>query len=132
MTVTLPAEAWDDPAPNCPQCVELMQQEFKAPGIIGHSARSKAEKITEDIIRNDYKVSDINRSPSRPALNYQNPSTDRHTWGVAREALEAAVSSGRQIRQNYGSGLDILQANLKSGAEPDLLAISKRRAMRVW
>jgi hypothetical protein len=52
-------------------------------------------------------------------------------WGIAREALEAAVAGGRQTRLKYGSGLDVLQANLKSGAQPDLIELSKRRSPRV-
>lgn len=137
LTVTLTMEQVDEPAPACPRCSaseagEPMRQEFKAPGIVGHSARSKAEAITDDILRNDYKVSDMNRSPSRPNLSYQSPSSDRHTWGVAREALESAIASGRRIRQQYGTGLDILQANLKSGKEPDLIAESKKRAIKIY
>jgi hypothetical protein len=42
------------------------------------------------------------------------------------------MAAGRQTRLKHGSGLDILQANLKSGVEPDLIEVSKRRAMRVW
>jgi hypothetical protein len=52
-------------------------------------------------------------------------------WGIAREVLEAAVAGGRQTRLKYGSGLDVLQANLKSGAQPDLIELSKRRSPRV-
>jgi hypothetical protein len=36
------------------------------------------------------------------------------------------------MRLKYGSGLDVLQHNIKTGAEPDLVEISKRRAMRVF
>jgi hypothetical protein len=45
--------------------------------------------------------------------------------------LEAAVTEGRQTRLKYGSGLDVLQAHLKSGAQPDLIELSKRRSPRV-
>jgi hypothetical protein len=60
----------------------------------------------------------------------------RSSWSIAREALElgemfeAAVASGRQTRLKYGSGLDVLQANLKSGAQPDLIELSKRKSPR--
>ena len=51
-------------------------------------------------------------------------------WGIAAEVLEAAVVAGRQTRLKYGSGLDVLQADLKSGAQPDLIELSKRRSLR--
>jgi hypothetical protein len=51
-------------------------------------------------------------------------------WGIAREVLEAAVAGGRKTRLKYGSGLDVLQDNLKSGAQPDLIELSKRRSPR--
>lgn len=136
LTVTLTAEEWDAPPPICPRCnaydfQEPMQQEFKPPGIINHSPRSKAEKITEDILAKDYNVTNMQRD-HRPESTPTRVSYANSTWGVAREALEAAISSGRQTRLKHGSGLDILQQNLKSGAEPDLIELSKRKAMRVW
>lgn len=112
-----------------------MQQDFKPPGIVGHTARSKAEKLTEDIIANDYKVADINRSPSRANLRYQDqspPQSTASTWQASREMLEGAAAAGKQIRQRFGSGLDVLQSNLKSGVEPDLIENSKRRGIRIW
>jgi len=132
MNVTLQMDQADDPPPMCPKCHigEQMQQDFKAPGIVGDTAYSKAQKVTEDILRNDYHVADINRSPSRAKVNFQGPNTS--TWGVAREALEGAITAGRQNRLRHGSGLDILQQNLKSGAQPDLIEVSKQRAMKVW
>jgi hypothetical protein len=134
MTVTLNGDQWEEPAPECPVCTKNpMDQNFKMN--IGGSVRSQAEKVTEDILRNDYHVSDIqrdHREQSTPKVGYKNPASNQATWGIAREALEGAISSGRQSRLKHGSGLDILQANLKSGAEPDLIEISKRRAMRVY
>jgi hypothetical protein len=53
-------------------------------------------------------------------------------WTGNREAIEAAAAIGRQTRMQHGSGLDILQKALKSGDQPDLIEISKRRSMRVW
>jgi hypothetical protein len=112
-----------------------MQQDFQ-PVAIGGSVRSKAEKMTEDILRNDYHVADLqrdHRDQSTPKVRYQDQRPQSNsTWGIAREALETAMAAGRQTRLKHGSGLDILQANLKSGVEPDLIEVSKRRAMRVW
>jgi hypothetical protein len=135
--MTLTAEQWDAPAPDCPICSEAsMQQDFKAPGI-GGSARSKAEKITEDILEKDYHVGDIKRDERReatPAVRYkdQAPPANASHWVGSREALEGAVAAGRQSRLKYGSGLDVLQSNLKSGEQPDLIEISRKRALRVW
>lgn len=134
MSLTLTPEQWDDPAPECPECQRhAMQQDFK-PVAIGGSPRSKAEKVTEDILQNDYQVADVqrdHRDQSTPKVNYKS-GPNASSWGIAREALESAVAAGRQVRQQHGSGLDILQANLKSGAEPDLIELSKRRAMRIY
>ena len=141
MNVTLTAEQWDEPAPNCPRCnawdfKEPMQQDFK-PAAIGGSVRSKAEKLTEDILEKDYHVGDIQRDRHEgvaPKVRYkdQNAPINSSTWGVAREALESAIASGRQNRLKHGSGLDVLQQNLKNGTEPDLIELSKRRAMRIY
>jgi hypothetical protein len=59
---------------------------------------------------------------------------DGAQWTGNREALEAAISIGRQTRMESGgnSGLDILQKALKTGDQPDLIELSKRRSMRVW
>jgi hypothetical protein len=46
--------------------------------------------------------------------------------------LEGAIAAGRQMRVKHGSGLDVLQANLKSGAQKDLIEISKQRSVKVW
>ena len=54
------------------------------------------------------------------------------TWGTSPEVLEKGIALGRQTRQRYGSGLDVLQKNLKSGAQVDLIEASKKRSMRVW
>jgi DNA-directed RNA polymerase subunit RPC12/RpoP len=137
MTVTLSQEQWDDPPPECPECQRRqMTQDFK-PVALGGSPRARAEKLTEDILEKDYHVGDIqrdNRKQAIPKVRYQDAGrpANASTWGIAREALEGAVQSGRKTRLKHGSGLDILQQNLKSGAEPDLIELSKRRAMRVW
>jgi hypothetical protein len=44
-------------------------------------------------------------------------------WVDLREALEAAAAGERQTP----GGLDVLQANLKRGAEPDLIELAKRK-----
>lgn len=136
MNVTLTMEQVDDPAPDCPVCQPgRMQQDFK-PIAIGNSVRGAAEKLTENILREDYGVANMQRDhrpESTPTqVRYQTPPANPSRWGIAREALEAAVSAGRQSRMKHGSGLDILQQNLRSGAEPDLIALSKKRAMRVY
>jgi hypothetical protein len=48
------------------------------------------------------------------------------SWVDLREALEAAAAGEGQTP----SGLDVLQANLKGGAQPDLIELSKRRSPR--
>lgn len=47
-------------------------------------------------------------------------------WVDLREALEAAAAAERQIP----SGIDILQANIESGAQPDLIELAKRKMPR--
>lgn len=136
LTVTLNADQWNAPAPYCPVCeARSMAQEFK-PVAIGGSVRAKAEKITEDILEKDYHVADIerdHREQSRPKVRYADASrTNASGWSASPEALQGAISMGRKTRLQHGTGLDILQANLKSGAEPDLIELSKRRAMKVW
>ena len=64
--------------------------------------------------------------------NKDQGSASPRSWDTARwvnlsEALEAAAGGERQTP----SGLDVLQANLNSGAQPDLIELSKRRAARV-
>ena len=113
-----------------------MAQDFQ-PVAIGGSNRAKATRIAEDIMQNDYGVADYQRERhegSAPKVRYadQGSPAQRSTWGVGREALESAIATGRQTRLKHGGGLDVLQNSLKSGAQPDLLEISKRRAIKVW
>src|SRR5262249_28079954 len=54
-----------------------------------------------------------------------------NSWAITKEVLEAVVAAGRQTRLKYGSGLEVLQDNLKSGAQPDLIELSKRRSPRL-
>jgi hypothetical protein len=47
--------------------------------------------------------------------------------------MTTAMRSGRANRvANGGDGLDILQRALKSGDQPDLIEVSKRRAAKIW
>lgn len=134
--VTLASDQWNDEAPECPACASRpMQQEFK-PFAIGGTPTAKAHAIAEDIAANDYHVADMQRDKhaDRPVVRYkdQTSTVPPSTWQAANQTLEMAIASGRQMRLKHGSGLDVLQANIASGAEPDLIANSKRRAMKVW
>lgn len=134
LEVILSSEQWNDPPPDCPLCAQQqMQQQFK-PFSIGNTPTAQANAIAEKIAAEDYHVADMNRDhrlESTPKTRYKDPGSDRSTWGVANEALQQAVALGRQTRLQHGSGLDILQANLKSGVERDLIADSKKRMIRL-
>lgn len=136
LELTLPMEQWDREPPECPVCAQQTQQEFK-PVAIGGSNLGKAHAIAEDIVSNDYHVADMQREHRRegtPTVRYKDASStpaQAATWGATNEALSQAIAAGRQTRLQYGSGLDVLQANIKSGVEPDLLALSKRRSIKV-
>lgn len=134
--LTLSSEQWDDPPPECPMCARReMQQEFKPVAITG-SPTAKANTIAEDILANDYHVADIQRErrvEGTPSVRYKDAGTAPiGAWGSTNAAMEQAIAAGRQVRLQHGSGLDVLQANLKSGVEPDLIANSKRRAIKVY
>jgi len=139
ISITLAAEEWDAPAPECPMCaMRPMRQEFKPVAITGSPA-ARARDMANDIAANDYHVADMqheHRPEGTPKVRYKDE-TAAHmpasTWsGVSSEALSAALAAGRHTRLNFGSGLDVLQAGLKSGDVPDLIANSKKRAMRVY
>jgi hypothetical protein len=136
LEVTLTADEWDAPAPPCPECeAHSLQQEFKPFGI-GGTPYAKAKAITEDILDADYHVADVkhDKDAPTPTVRYKDQiaGVPSSSWQAAGETLQQAMVTGRQTRLQHGNGLDILQSNLKSGAEPDLIEISKRRAMRVW
>jgi hypothetical protein len=138
MTITLRADQWDTPPPDCPVCISLpMQQEFR-PVAIGGSASARAHAIAEDIVTNDYHAADFQREhrpEGTPKVRYrdQKPDIPASTWsGPPAATLQEAISIGRHTRLNYGSGLDVLQSGLKNGTIPDLIANSKKRAMRVY
>jgi len=136
MEVVLSSIDWDAEPPECPACAAReMRQEFK-PVAIGGSTYARARALTEDIAANDYHVADMqrDRQESTPKVRYKDQSSTvmPSTWQAANETLEAAISAGRQTRLRHGSGLDVLQHNIKTGAEPDLIANSKKRMIKVW
>ena len=135
--VELRADQWDAPAPSCAACdAREMNQEFKPPAI-GGSVRVRAARVAEDIIANDYRVANFQsdwRQGGTPKVRYKDetasvlPSSfqmDGH-----RSMLETAISIGKANRGK--DGLDILQRNLASGAQVDLIEQSKRRSIKVW
>ena len=137
LEVTLAADDWDAPPPACPLCeARPMSQEFK-PVAIGGSPSARAHAIAEDIADRDYHVADMQRDSrpeATPKVRYKDQITgiSPSTWQATTETLQQAMQFGRALRLKHGSGLDVLQANLKSGAEPDLIENSKKRAMKVW
>jgi hypothetical protein len=55
------------------------------------------------------------------------------SWGQqAQGQLAQAITLGRETRLRHGNGLDVLQGALKSGAQRDLIADSKRRSIKVY
>lgn len=144
MEVTLTADEWDAPPPDCPRCSNETHQEFK-PVAIGGSNFARAARLAEDIASNDYQVADMQVTAKgqgdTPKVRYKDARPEGiapSVWGQGdgrgfnQEFLESAAAIGRQARlANGGSGLDVLHANLRSGAEPDLIELSKRRSIRV-
>ena len=116
-----------------------MQQEFRPPAI-GGSVSMKAHAIAEDIIANDYRVANVkfdNRLGGTPKVRYKDESNDVRvsTWGTNQitNALELAKGIGQQTRREGGAtGIEVLARSLDTGAQPDLIAASKRRAIKVW
>lgn len=136
--VTLTMDQVDAPPPDCPMCaMRPMQQEFK-PVAIGGSNRARATAIAEEIAANDYHVSDMDTGAKegdyKRKVRYKDQSSTvpASQWGIAQEALQGAIAAGRQSRLRHGSGLDVLQTNLKNGTEPDLIANSKKRMIKLW
>jgi hypothetical protein len=127
----------DDPPPDCPMCAARTAQEFVPFGITG-SIGTRAHDIAEEIITTDYHAADFqreHRQDGTPSVRYKDQTTPvtPSQWQHTNAALEQAIAVGRQSRLKYGSGLDVLQANLASGAEPDLIANSKRnRMIKLW
>ena len=137
--IELTLDQADTPSPSCPACdAREAQQIFKAPGIVNSSPHSRASAITEDILANDYHVGDVNRSPSRSKLRYKDQTSTAlpSSWGSnnihAPVSLGQAMEIGRQNRKEFGTGLDMLQSVLKSGAQKDLIEMSKQRSAKIW
>lgn len=136
LEVILRADQWQDGPPTCPVCVSReTQQIFKPPALGGSPARRAADMALE-IAEKDYGVADISVDRGEgvaPKVRYRSSDAPPSSWGTSFDALQSAVAIGRQTRQQYGgSGLDILQANLKSGVQPDLIELSKKRSTRVF
>jgi len=138
MDVVLNADEWDKPPPSCEACdARAMRQEFRPPAI-GGSMAGRAAKITEDILTNDYGVSNFNsdkRIGGVPKVQYKDqgnvlPSAfqlDQH-----RSILETAINIGKGNRKQFGpDGLDLLRQGLANGTTPDLIEVSKRRSIKV-
>ena len=137
MDVVLSADYWEAPPPDCPACkAREMRQDFR-PVAIGGSNRARAVALAEDIAAKDYNVADMKvqgREGGTPTVRYkdQTAATGGSSWVGAQGMLEQAISIGRQTRMQHGSGLDVLQSALKSGAQPDLIAESRKRMIKVW
>jgi hypothetical protein len=144
MEVVLSADQWDAPLPSCEACdAREVNQVFRPPAI-GGSLRSKAVGIAEDIMANDYQVANAkfdNRQGATPKVRYKDQSSTAlppAAWQAAQQTVQQAIDIGRQHRQHryaegpQGNGLDVLKAALDSGQQPDLIAASKRRAIKVW
>jgi len=113
-----------------------MGQDYKPPAIVG-STRARAVAEAERIAAEDYGVSNMwieGKEGVRNKVEYKEKAKvfPPSAWNGNREVLEGAIAVGRQTRQQYGSGLDVLQNALKSGAQPDLIENSKRRMKDRW
>lgn len=134
MTLELRSDQWDQPPPDCPRCSQQTEQEF-VPVAIGGSVAARATDMALDIAAKDYNVADIHldhREGSKPRVRYRDADpASASTWGAQGAALQQAIALGRENRLRYGSGLDVLQSALKSGSQPDLIELSKRRSARL-
>ena len=135
LEVELRSDQWQEPPPDCPMCAEQTQQVFKPPAIIG-SHIAKATELAHTIAAEDYQVADL-QSPSRSgrAVRYKDVGPEvipPSTWTGGGNQMAQALALGRETRLKYGNGLDVLAANLKSGAQPDLIELSKKRSYRVY
>jgi NAD-dependent SIR2 family protein deacetylase len=134
MTVELRADQWNADPPECPACAGETYQEFSPPAI-GGSAHGRASALAETIAAEDYQVADMPTSQSRGRVRYKDQGPEAipaSSWAQAGSQLQQAVALGRETRLRYGNGLDVLKSALDSGAQPDLIAESKRRSIRVY
>ena len=142
--ITLEMSEADAPPPSCPACdMRDTQQVFKAPGIVNSSPNARANAVVEDIRANDYHVADLQRdhrhesTPTRVRYKDSTASELPSSWGTglgisAGDAMATALAVGRQNRLEFGSGLEVLQANLRNGTQPDLIEQSKKRSAKLW
>lgn len=140
MDVVLSMDQVDDPPPDCPRCAAMTHQEFK-PVALGGSAMSRAAKLAEDIIENDYKAANVhfgNREGDQNKVTYKDqspnlpPAAFESAKAKAQEYIAAGAAIGSQTRKKYGDGLDVLKSTLKDGTQPDLIEVSKARSIKVW
>jgi hypothetical protein len=134
MTVQLTSAQWNAEPPECPACAGETYQEFYPPAI-GGSAHGRASALAETIAAEDYQVADMPTSQSRGRVRYKDQPAEAipaSSWAAAGSQLAQAVSLGRETRLRYGNGLDVLESALKSGAQRDLIADSKRRSIKVY
>lgn len=137
MEIVLTQDQWNSPPPSCEMCdARQMNQEFKPPAI-GGSVRVRAGKIAEDIIGNDYNVANFQSDrghggPAKVRYKDQSDASIPSAWQEAahKEMLQTAIGIGKANRGM--DGLNILQKNLASGVQPDLIEVSKRRSIKVW
>ena len=128
MDVTLTMKQVNRKPPECPVCSERTNQIFK-PVALGGSLRARAVALAQDIAAKDYGVADFqvdSHEGSTPKVRYKDQSAPPAQWGASREVIEGAIAMGREDRLKHGSALDLIKQ------EPDLIAISKQRAMKVW
>lgn len=133
--VQLRSEDWNAEPPDCPQCSTRTHQEFHPPAIVGSNI-ARATELAHTIAAEDYGVADL-QSPSRSGrtVRYKDQSAEvipPSSWAAASGQLQQAMALGRETRIKYGNGLDILSGALKSGAQPDLIELSKKRSIRTW
>jgi hypothetical protein len=141
-------EQADDPPPGCPFCSGASRQEFKPVAIDRHSApqpfnptggspAERAHKVAQDIAEKDYHVADMDfhnvRQGETPKVRYKNDPNATKWVQPNSEMIAAGAQVGRQLRQQFGGdGLDVLQGNLRSGKQVDLIEASRRRSAKVW
>lgn len=133
LEVTLPSSEWDAPAPYCPNCAARVNQEFTPPAI-GGSLHARAAAITESIIANDYGVANYqpdHREGAVPKVRYKDSSPTPAQVSAWSSQLQQGIEIGRVTRQQYGNGFDVLDRMLKTGEQPDLIEMSKRRSIKI-
>jgi hypothetical protein len=111
------------------------RQEFKPVAMSGTAAlsdRSKKDGINRatEIATEDMGVADFKVHPKYGVENVRYK--DAPKWTGLDANMAQAMAVNRQDRINFGTGLEVLQHNLKTGVQPDLIEASKRRSARVW